>query len=111
MGPWSDPKSEFSGTEGPDPDPRESQKCLLGWLSRLCHTQMTEPYLCRLALKFIESVIVRTHFDKKLLFSSEETVLIFLAMTLAQLTSVVYLIAKYSTHLWTLGLKSYVHCI
>ncbi len=30
MGPWSDPKSEFSGTESPDPDPRESQKCLLG---------------------------------------------------------------------------------
>ena len=30
VGPWSDPKSEFSGTESPDPDPRESQKCLLG---------------------------------------------------------------------------------
>ncbi len=30
MGPWSDPKSEFSGIESPDPDPRESQKSLLG---------------------------------------------------------------------------------
>ena len=26
----SDTKSEFSGTESPDPDPRESQICLLG---------------------------------------------------------------------------------
>ncbi len=30
VGPRSDPKSEFSGTKSPDPDPRESQKCLLG---------------------------------------------------------------------------------
>ncbi len=30
IGLWSDPKSEFSGTESPDPDPLESQKCLLG---------------------------------------------------------------------------------
>ena len=29
---WSDPKSEFSGTESPDPDPWESQICLLGSL-------------------------------------------------------------------------------
>ena len=29
---WSDQKSGFSGTESPDPDPRESQICLLGWL-------------------------------------------------------------------------------
>ena len=27
---WSDPKFEFSGTKSPDPDPRESQICLLG---------------------------------------------------------------------------------
>ncbi len=32
MGPLSDPKSEFSGTESPDPDPWESQKCLLGFI-------------------------------------------------------------------------------
>ncbi len=31
IGLWSDIKSEFSGTESPDPDPRESQICLLGW--------------------------------------------------------------------------------
>ncbi len=31
IGFWSDPKSEFSGNESPDPDPRESQICLLGW--------------------------------------------------------------------------------
>ena len=31
VGFWSDPKSEFSRTESPDPDPRESQICLLGW--------------------------------------------------------------------------------
>ena len=30
IGLWSDPKSEFSGTKSPDPDPRESQICLLG---------------------------------------------------------------------------------
>ncbi len=33
MGPWSDPKSEFSRTKSPDRDPRESQKCLLGTVS------------------------------------------------------------------------------
>ena len=32
VGFWSNPKSEFSGTESPDPDPRESQICLLGSL-------------------------------------------------------------------------------
>ncbi len=32
MGLWSDPKSEFCGTESPYPDPRESQICLLGML-------------------------------------------------------------------------------
>ncbi len=30
IGLWSDPKYEFSGTESPDPDPRESQICLRG---------------------------------------------------------------------------------
>ncbi len=30
LGLWSDPKSEFSGTESLDPDPQESRKCLLG---------------------------------------------------------------------------------
>ncbi len=34
MGLWLDPKSEFSGTESPDPDPRESQICLLGKKTR-----------------------------------------------------------------------------
>ncbi len=30
IGFWSHPKSESSGTKSPDPDPRESQICLLG---------------------------------------------------------------------------------
>ena len=30
IGLYTDPKSEFSGTESSDPDPRESQICLLG---------------------------------------------------------------------------------
>ncbi len=33
IGLWSDPKSEFSGTKSPDPDPLESQICLLGMAS------------------------------------------------------------------------------
>ncbi len=29
IGLWSEPKSELSGTKSPDPDPRESQICIL----------------------------------------------------------------------------------
>ena len=33
VGLWSDSKSGFSETKSPDPDPWESQKCLLGWVN------------------------------------------------------------------------------
>ncbi len=35
IGFWSDPKSEFSGTKSPDPDPQESQICILGYTYKL----------------------------------------------------------------------------
>ncbi len=53
VGPWSDPKSEFSGTESPDPDPQESQKCLLGLLNMLKFNWLTFPLfqpLCPMGL-------------------------------------------------------------
>ena len=40
IGLWSESKSEFSGTGSPDPDPRESQICLLGALSPHPRTQI-----------------------------------------------------------------------